>query len=317
MVVQDIKKSTEVLVIDHKLGFQEKNETKKYGYWKGLLNEVDEDIPATYHIRNGISLLHVFIVLGYDDLAGEFLKKIEYKESLFNVDQDYHPLKIALKINDPKTLDVLAYTLGDTPCLDFNQELFFKALKSSSENFRKMISNSLFFHKELSIENLPTTAILNPEELPLCFLSEDTELVDSKLKELIRRFDEDGEPLTLRVSRSFQKMDWSFKSQLVLRFIEEYGKNAVKVIDNNTISLVRYLWRRYKTLAIIFSVIYFIFMITTIITIIWCFDTDSCEQFIDLGPMNLPFLIGVRVLMFSSYLVILFIEILSLLSRRL
>ena len=70
-------------------------------------------------------------------------------------------------------------------------------------------------------------------------------------------------------------------------------------------------------MAIIFSIIYFIFMVTTITTVIWCYDEDSCENFIDLGPMNLPLLIINWVLMFASYLFLVFLEILSLLSRKL
>ena len=58
-------------------------------------------------------------------------------------------------------------------------------------------------------------------------------------------------------------------------------------------------------------------MITTITTVVWCYDEDSCENFIDLGSMNLPFFIFIRVLMFASYLFIVFLEILSLLSRKL
>ena len=88
----------------------------------------------------------------------------------------------------------MAYSLGNSPCLDFNENLFFKALKSSSENFRKMISNTLFFHSRLNIDSLPTTAILSEEKLPLCFINDETKLTDTKLKEKIKVFEEDGEP---------------------------------------------------------------------------------------------------------------------------
>ena len=316
-IAGDVKNSNEGLDIDFHLGFYEENESKKLGYWQGLVTNVDEDKPSSYQMRNGICLLHLLIVQGYDKLVEEYLKKIKYGESYFSIDPSVNPLKIALKLNDPKILDSLAYSVGTDPCLEFNEEIFFRTLKSSSENFRKMISNSLFYHKQLNIKRLPTTAILIPEKMPLCFLSEETLLTDTKLKEKIKKFEEDGEPVTLKVRRSFLKANWSFKNLFVLRFVDEYGKNAVKVIDNDTIHLVRYLWKRYRWLAVIFSIIYFIFMATTILTVIWCNDADSCEEFIDLGPLNLAFLIIIRVLMFSTYLFLVFLEVLSLVSKKL
>ena len=84
------------------------------------------------------------------------------------------------------------------------------ALKSSSENFRIMISNSLFYHKKLTIDHLSDTAILNPEDMPLCFLSKEKKLKDEKLKEKIERYLDDGEPVALKVRRSYFKANWSF-----------------------------------------------------------------------------------------------------------
>ena len=123
--------------------------------------------------------------------------------------------------------------------------------------------------------------------------------------------------MPLVVRRSYFKETWSFRNPFIARFIDEYGKNAVKVIDNETVNLVVYLWQRYRWLAAIFSLIYYIFMVTTVITILWCYDGDSCERFIDFGPVNLAFLIIIRVLMFASYLFLVFLEVLSLVSRRL
>ena len=96
-----------------------------------------------------------------------------------------------------------------------------------------------------------------------------------------------------------------------------YGKNAVKVIDNDTINLVKHLWSKYRWLAIIFSIIYFIFMTTTIVTIVWCYDADSCEEFLGLGAVNLAFVIIIRILMISSYLFIVFLELVSFISKGL
>ena len=58
-------------------------------------------------------------------------------------------------------------------------------------------------------------------------------------------------------------------------------------------------------------------MITTILTVVWCNDVDSCTNFIDLGSLNLPFLIIIRILMFSTYAFLVFLEVLSLVSRKL
>ena len=78
--------------------------------------------------------------------------------------------------------------------------------------------------------------------------------------------------MALKVRRSFFTANWSFRNEFVYRFLVEYGKNPIKVIDNDTVDLVMYLWARYRWLAMLFSLIYFIFMITTILTIIWCYD---------------------------------------------
>ena len=180
-----------------------------------------------------------------------------------------------------------------------------------------MISNSLFYHEELNIEHHPTTAILNEERLPICYLDDETKMSDTKLQEKIEKFENDGEPLDLKIRRSYHKANWGFRNPFVIKFLKYYGMNAAKVIDNDTKILVFYLWGRYRWLARIFSLIYFTFMTTTITTLVWCYDTGSCENFIDLGPMNLPFLILIRVLMFSTYLFLVFLEILSIFSRGL
>ena len=142
-------------------------------------------------------------------------------------------------------------------------------------------------------------------------------MTEEKLKEKIKKHLEDGEPLALKIRRSFHKANWSFQNDFIARFLEEYGKNAVKVIDNDTINLVKYLWGRYRWLAILFSLIYFVFMITTILTIVWCYDADSCEKFIDMGEVtNLIFLIFVRILMLGTFSFLVFLEVISLLSRK-
>ena len=124
--------------------------------------------------------------------------------------------------------------------------------------------------------------------------------------------------MSLRVRRSFQRANWSFQNDFIAMFLEEYGKNPIKVIDNDTINLVKYLWKRYRWLAILFSLIYFIFMITTTLTIVWCYDGDSCEKFIDMGEVtNLLFFILIRVLMLSSYAFLILLETISVFSRRL
>ena len=196
-ILSDIINGKDLLEFNLDKGFYEQNEGKKLGYWQELVNNIDIDHPETYLMRNGLTLLHFLIILGYDKLVGEYLEKIKFLESSYSLDPESHPFKIALKINDPKVLEALAYSVGNDPCLDFNENMFFRALKSSSENFRKMISNTLLFHSKLDIKNLPTTAILSEEKLPLCFLNDDTKLSDTQLKEKIKEFEEDGEPRKL------------------------------------------------------------------------------------------------------------------------
>ena len=99
--------------------------------------------------------------------------------------------------------------------------------------------------------------------------------------------------------------------------MEEYGKNPIKVIGNDSINLVKYLWQRYRWLATTFSIIYFIFMTTTMLTILWCYSANSCQEFVELGVLNLPFLILTRILMLTSYIFLVFLETISIASKRL
>ena len=66
----------------------------------------------------------------------------------------------------------------------------------------------------------------------------------------------------------------------------------------------------------LFALIYFVFMVTTIITIVWCYDGDSCKEFVDLGALNFPFLILIRILMLSSFVFTLLVELISVLSNK-
>ena len=136
--------------------------------------------------------------------------KIGFDEFDYDTDMTYHPLSIALMINNSNVLDTLAYMLGKSNCLKFNEELFFKALKSSSESFRKLISNTLFYHNKLDIEHLPDTVILDTDQMPLCFVGKDENITYKKLKEKIERYLEDGEAVELKVRRSYSKANWSF-----------------------------------------------------------------------------------------------------------
>ena len=151
----------------------------------------------TYKINGGLTLLHFLILYGYDKLIIEYFEKIEFDEIDYDFDLDYHPFSIALKLNNPNVLDTLAYVLRKKNCLTFKEELFFKVLKSASENFRKLISNTLFYHNRLEIDHLPETAILDPDKMPLCFKDNAKILTDEKLKQKIEKYLEDGEPVSL------------------------------------------------------------------------------------------------------------------------
>ena len=308
VVIGDILDNNFLLDINYNSFKYENNQELKMN---DKIKSINKEIISSYKSIGGITLLHFLIACNEEKLLIEYLGKIDFNEAHYDIGIDYHPLTIALMINNSKILDALAYILGKTNCLRFQEELFFKGLKSSSESFRKMISNTLFYHNKLDIQHLPNTAILDVDHMPLCFVDKDEKMTDEKLKEKIEKYLEDGEAVELKVRRSYSTANWSFQNDFINRFLIEYGKNAVKVIDNYTINLVKYLWRRYRWLAIIFSMIYFIFMVTTILTIVWCYDADSCEQFIDLGTINLAFLISIRILMLSSYLFILFLEFIS------
>ena len=75
--IEDVRSSMFLLQFDMSK-IDGEDDDKKREIFERILQKVDKDDSSTYKLCNGLTLLHVFIVYGYDSLVGQFLKKVNF-----------------------------------------------------------------------------------------------------------------------------------------------------------------------------------------------------------------------------------------------
>ena len=112
-------------------------------------------------MANGIGLIHFIIVNKLSELLDKYFTKVPYDARKWSFNKAYHPLTLAIAVNDQEIFSVLESHLKDNPCIEFNEGLYWKAANLGHQGFRDLILSTLFFHSELEIEDLPSTFIVN------------------------------------------------------------------------------------------------------------------------------------------------------------
>ena len=94
------------------------------------------------------------------------------------------------------------------------------------------------------------------------------------------------------------------------KFVNELFKtmqnNASFIVTSNLKIIINLMWNKYFIVARIYTFIYFLFAVSVFFEVIWCSDSDKCEQLVSEAPM--VYVILGKVVMLTTFAMIVFFE---------
>ena len=128
---------------------------------------IKNDDTTTYLLKNKMSLLYFAVLSERDDLVPEVFERSRYNEDHYS--EEFHPVKLALKMDNYKLLDVLGkYFMNHEGLLNVTEDMLLQALRCSSDMFKEAVIAQLFKY-ELKEEMVPNTIRGKDSHFPLSF----------------------------------------------------------------------------------------------------------------------------------------------------
>ena len=285
-------------------------------YLEQKIKEVSPRKFSTFLLPNGLSLLALAILGGFDQLCQTLLDTIGFKDERFVYNKQLYPIDIALQLNNYLVLDALGRFFKTHNCIQVTQDLFFTVLNSSSDIFKKAVCNGLFWPPNLDTTNIPAVALLNEADLPHFkrFTVPDLDVPDVEFL-LTGQKDKGGTINTVKYKRSSIKINWKISEPFIHQFLKKFQNSVPLVHETDLKYIITYLWRQYAVYAIIYAIIYVTFLLTVFFNVIWCKKADQCKLFFNASPggsfdQNILYLMIItRFWMYTLYSIILIAEL--------
>ena len=182
-----------------------------------------------------------------------------------------------------------------------------------------MILSTLFFHSELDIEGLPSTFTVSSRRPFSTNKKNDQHLLTvPEINHIVNPRHEQGESIPLDIRRSAVHSEWAIQGRFCLKYLETFSIDPSKVLSNDSSLLIAYLWSKYFFISASLAIIYYIFVLSGILNLVWCYDVDICSDFLGLTLEEVYlYRIGFVFVTIFSYIIITVSELTVIVKNKL
>jgi len=167
----DINRSKDTLNLDSKRLINRAGNRLNRSFVKGLITKVNPKDFNTFITKQGISLHSLCLLTNMNEEFENLVKTIGLEDHGMLFNEELHPVEIAIDTVNFKAMEVIAKHLEKKSSLLVTENLFSKALDSSSVGFKKAIVEAFLNPPGLDKDNLPNALAISSSEFPYIYKS--------------------------------------------------------------------------------------------------------------------------------------------------
>ena len=167
----DINRSKDTINLDSKRLINRAGNRLNRSFVKGLITKVHPKDFNTFITKQGISLHSLCLLTNMNEEFEMLVKTIGLEDHGMLFNEELHPVEIAIDTVNFKAMDVIAKHLEKKSSLLVTENLFSKALDSSSVGFKKAIVEAFLNPPGLDKDNLPNALAISSSEFPYIYKS--------------------------------------------------------------------------------------------------------------------------------------------------
>ena len=166
LIFADLNSTTQLLDISGKELISADKRSLNVPYIQSLVKKVNPDDMKTYVSKQRLSLHSLCILEGLHYELEYLLKTVGLEKDGYTFEESFHPLLIAIDMDNIDILDTLGKYLMEHNSLIVIEELFFASLHCASEIFKNGILQNFFNPPNLMKNHLPSTIALSDSKFP-------------------------------------------------------------------------------------------------------------------------------------------------------